>query len=45
MKKLSLKRETLHIEKGELPMAVGGSQINDTVYHPGPQRPPQPIQT
>lgn len=45
MKKLSLKRETLHIEKGELPMVVGGSENNDTVYHPGPKKLPQPIWT
>jgi hypothetical protein len=33
-RKLSLRRDTLQIEPAELPAAVGGSKVNNTVYYP-----------
>jgi hypothetical protein len=43
-RKLSLSRETLHqIEPADLPAAIGGSEVNDTVYYPGPKKPQKPV--
>lgn len=42
--KLSIQRETLvSLESPSLAQAAGGSQINDTVYHPKPKEPVKPI--